>query len=265
MKKHLYLAGILMTTGLLLASCEEENAGGSTIANGLKEVAKGNYVIAATVGSGDNATNVLLTSDRLDDADYKITPTVQGLQNDGGTYWVFYGQKSLYALNYNDGAAGQTASYYLNTKKEMAKNSRTYELSRFTTYGLYNNYIMTTSTGDATIDGQSYTYTDKDSQSVTETYYPKHFKPAYIDAVNETATDGNGAADITLRSENFLGNGEYVTLAGLEQVGTHIYSAAVPMGLSRWGYIQTVDGKEHGYVREGFEDLVKTESGGSGS
>ena len=68
MKKHLYLAGILMTTGLLLASCEEENAGGSTIANGLKEVAKGNYVIAATVGSGDNATNVLLTSDRLDDA-----------------------------------------------------------------------------------------------------------------------------------------------------------------------------------------------------
>ena len=157
MKKHLYLAGILMTTGLLLASCEEENAGGSTIANGLKEVAKGNYVIAATVGSGDNATNVLLTSDRLDDADYKITPTVQGLQNDGGTYWVFYGQKSLYALNYNDGAAGQTASYYLNTKKEMAKNSRTYELSRFTTYGLYNNYIMTTSTGDATIDGQSYT------------------------------------------------------------------------------------------------------------
>lgn len=265
MKKHLYLAGILMTTGLLLASCEEENAGGSTIANGLKEVAKGNYVIAATVGSGDNATNVLLTSDRLDDTDYKITPTVQGLQNDGGTYWVFYGQKSLYALNYNDGAAGQTASYYLNTKKEMAKNSRTYELSRFTTYGLYNNYIMTTSTGDATIDGQSYTYTDKDGKSVTETYYPKHFKPAYIDAVNETATDGNGAADVTLRSENFLGNGEYVTLAGLEQVGTHIYSAAVPMGLSRWGYIQTVDGKEHGYVREGFEDLVKTESGGSGS
>lgn len=267
MKKKFFLAGsmAMAAIGMLLVSCEENNTNGTSFAGTLKEVAKGNYIIAATVGSGENTTDVLLTSDRLDDPEYKITPTVQGLQNDGGTYWVFYGQKSLYALNYNDGAAGQTASYYLNSKKEMAKNSRTYELSRFTTYGLFNDYIMTTSTGDAIIDGQSYTYTNKDGKSVTETYYPKHFKPAYINAVSETATDGNGAADIALRSENFLGNGEYVTLAGLEQAGTHIYSAAIPMGLSRWGYIQTVNGKDHGYVREGYDDLVKTESGGSGS
>lgn len=228
MKKRIYLAGsvAMAMAGILLVSCEENNTVGSSTSNGLKETTKGNYVIAATVGSGNNATNVLLTSDRLDDPDYKITPTVQGLQNDGGTYWIFYGQKSLYALNYNDGAAGQTASYYLNAQKEMAKNSRTYELSRFTTYGLYDNYIITTSTGDATIDGQSYTYTNKEGNSVTETYYPKHFKPAYINAANETATDGNGAADTSLRAENFLGNGEFVTLAGLEQVGTNIYSAA---------------------------------------
>lgn len=267
MKKNLFLVGYaaVVMTGMLTISCEEENLPGGTGPEGLTEVAKGNYVIAASVVSGANTTNVLLTADRIDDPAYKVTPTVQGLQNDGATYWVFYGQNSLFALNYNQGSAGQTASYYLKSNLEMAKNARTYELSRFTTYGFYNDYIITTSTGDATVDGQNYTYTDKDGQTVTETYYPQHFKPAYINAADETATDGNGAADAALRSENFLGNGEYVTLAGLEQVGTNLYAAAVPMGLSQWGYVQTVDGKAHGYVREGYEDLVKTESGGSGS
>ena len=267
MKKNLFLSTCttLLATGLLLVSCQEEGPATPTEVSNLTEVSKGNYVIAATVGTGNNETNVLLTADRLDDPNYKVTPTVQGTQNDGATYWVFYNQRSLFALNYNQGEAGQTASYSLNPAFEMTKDPRTYKLSRFTTYGFYNDYIMTTSSGSGTIDAQSYTYTDKSGQSLTETYYPRHFLPAYIDARNQTAKDGTGAGDIRLRAENFLGNGEYVTLAGLEQVGNYLYSAAVPMGLSQWGYIQTVDGREHGYVREGYEDLVKTESGGSGS
>ncbi len=267
MKKFSFISpsSILLTASLLLTACEENGPSTPDSLTSLTEVSKGNYVIAATVGTGNNETNVLLTADRLDDPNYKVTPTVQGTQNDGATYWVFYGEQSLFALNYNQGEAGQTASYSLNANFEMVKNSNTYKLSRFTTYGLYNDYIMTTSSGSGTIDAQSYTYTDKSGQSLTEPYYPNHFLPAYIDARNQTATDGSGAGDIRLRSENFLGNGEYVTLAGLEQVDNYLYSAAIPMGLSQWGYIQTVDGREHGYVREGYDDLVKTESGGSGS
>ena len=90
----------------------------------------------------------------------------------------------------------------------MVKNSNTYKLSRFTTYGFYDDYIMTTSTGNATIDAQNYTYTNKNGEQLTETYYPKHFLPAYIDAKSETAKDGTGAANLKLRSENLLGNGE---------------------------------------------------------
>lgn len=267
MKKFSSLTGFsaMLMTGLLFVSCEEDGPAVPSDVASMTEVSKGNYVIAASVGTGDNATNVLLTADRLDDPNYKVTPTVQGTQNDGATYWVFYGQKSLFALNYNQGEAGQTASYSMNPNFEMVKNSNTYKLSRFTTYGFYNDYIMTTSSGNGTIDGQNYTYTNTQGETLTETYYPKHFLPAYIDAKNETAKDGAGATNAKLRSENLLGNGEFVTLAGLEQVKNYLYSAAVPMGLSQWGYIQTVNGKEHGYVREGYEDLVKTESGGSGS
>lgn len=267
MKKFPFLAvsTAMMITGTTFISCEENGPSVPSDIDHMTEVPKGNYVIAASVGTGSNVTNILLTADRLDDPNYKVTPTVQGTQNDGATYWVFYGQKSLFGLNYNQGEAGQTASYNLNSNFEMTKNSNTYKLSRFTTYGFYNDYIMTTSTGNSTIDGQSYTYTNTKGETLTETYYPKHFLPAYIDALHETAKDGTGATNVKLRSENFLGNGEFVTLAGLEQVDSYLYSAAIPMGLSQWGYTQTVGGKEHGYVREGYEDLVKTESGGSGS
>ena len=251
--------------GMVFVSCEEDGPATPSGVENLTEVSTVKFVIAASVGTGNNATKVLLTADRLDDPTYKVTPTKQGTQNDGATYWVFYEQESLFALNYNQGEAGQTASYDLNSNFEMVKNSNTYKLSRFTTYGFYDDYIMTTSTGNATIDAQNYTYTNKNGEQLTETYYPKHFLPAYIDAKSETAKDGTGAANLKLRSENLLGNGEYVTLSGLEQNGTLLYAAAVPMGLSQWGYIQTVNGKEHGYVREGYEDLVKTESGGSGS
>ena len=66
-------------------------------------------------------------------------------------------------------------------------------------------------------------------------------------------------------SENFLGNGEYVTLTGMEQVGDKLYSAAVPMGLSQYGCMQKDDAGQYLWVKPGNEDLIKTESGGQGS
>ena len=56
-------------------------------------------------------------------------------------------------------------------------------------------------------------------------------------------------------SENFLGNGEFVTLAGILEHDKKIYSAAVPMGLSQYG--AAVDGGK--YILPGNETLVKTE------
>ena len=62
-------------------------------------------------------------------------------------------------------------------------------------------------------------------------------------------------------SENFLGNGEYVTLAGILERNNKLYSAAIPMGLSQYG--SATDGGK--WILPGNEDLVKTEDGGSNS
>lgn len=204
------------------------------------------YVIAATTSSSGTETDVLLVATRLDSG--TITTVGNGLQNDGATYWAFNQEKYLYALNYHQGNSGTTQSFYLNSSNSLTKRSLEYEVSRFTTWGNYDNYIMTTSTGDGLLTADE------------NGYIPQSIIISYLNTEAQTHTT-NDTGDEAYRSENYLGTGEYVTLAGLEQVDEKIYSAAIPMGLSQYG-TKYGDGQ---WVREGFEDLIKTESGGSNS
>lgn len=249
--KNYLLTGLFAATlaGMALASCSEDepNNGG----NG-DEAAKGNYVIAATVTSSSTDTYVLLTVPSLDEGE--VTTQGNGLVNEGATYWVFYGNRYLYALNYHQGEAGTTQSFQMDAVGALEKRSQEYYVNRFTTYGLYDRYIMTTSTGDGPSEL-------KDENG----YVPQSFLASYLDVENQTYTSNSVTVSTPFLSENFLGNGEYVTLAGLEQVGSKLYAAAVPMGLSQYGCMQKNEDGSYKWVRSGYEDLIKTESGGSGS
>ena len=259
MRKNFLFAGLLALAAAGMASCSDDD-GGNDSNNGalgtLTEASKGNYVIAATVEASGNSTNVLLTADRLDDPSCKVSATTQGLVNEGASYWIFYNDQMLYALKYHQGNAGTTQSFTLDAAFDMNKRAKEYELKRFTTYGLYNQYIMTTSSGDGPTE-----WNDENG------YTPKSFLISYLDVNNENVTS-NDTGNPAYLSENFLGNGEYVTLAGLEQVGDAVYAAAVPMGLSQYGCMQKDDnGNPHKWVRKDgdYASLIKTESGGSGS
>lgn len=249
--KNYLLTGLFAATlaAMALASCSEDepNNGG----NG-DEAAKGNYVIAATVTSSSTDTYVLLTAPSLDEGE--VTTQGNGLVNEGATYWVFYGNRYLYALNYHQGEAGTTQSFQMGAVGALEKRSQEYYVNRFTTYGLYDRYIMTTSTGDGPSEL-------KDENG----YVPQSFLASYLDVENQTYTSNSVTVSTPFLSENFLGNGEYVTLAGLEQVGSKLYVAAVPMGLSQYGCMQKNEDGSYKWVRSGYEDLIKTESGGSGS
>lgn len=251
-------AWALAMAGLSFTSCSDDIGAES---GGSSSTLTHPYVIAATV-TGSNATANILTS--APTLEGEITPS--GLVNDGATYWVFCDRKYLYALNYHQGESGTTYSYMRDPLTGALKQrTKEYYVTRFTTYGLYDNYIMTTSSGDGNTAW---------ADPVTG-YLPQMFKVSYLDIDNETftsntiSTDDNDAsvADKDYVCENFLGNGEYVTLAGLEQVGSKIYSAAVPMGLSQYGCQQFTDEArtQYKWVRPGYEDLIKTESGGTGS
>lgn len=251
MKTNQLLTGLFAAAlgGMALASCSEDES--NNPGNGAG-TSTGNYVIAATVTSSSADTKVLLTAPSLDEGE--VTTQGNGLVNEGATYWVFYANRYLYALNYSQGEAGTTQSFILNAAGTLEKRSQEYHVNRFTTYGYYDRYIMTTSTGDGPTDL-------KDENG----YVPQSFLASYLDVENQTYASNSVTASTPFLSENFLGNGEYVTLAGLEQVDSKLYAAAVPMGLSQYGCMQRDEDGRYKWVRPGYEDLIKTESGGSGS
>lgn len=208
---------------------------------------KGAFVFATTSqGSGTTTSNVLLTGDRLDEGN--LSTIGNGLLNDGATYWVFH-KNYLYALTYNQGNAGTTRSYILDSKGALRARDMEYRIKRFTSYGAFNNEIITSSTGD----GPS-------SLADSNGYLPKTLLLSYLDVVNETSRNNDTSSGV-YSVENYLGNGEYVTLAGLLQSGNRIFAGVAPMGLSQFG--AAYEGGK--WVRDGFSDLVRQEAGGSAS
>lgn len=204
------------------------------------------YVFATTIKGSNGTAYDLITGESIDEGN--LTTVNNGLINEGATQWVFH-KNYLYALSYNQGNAGTTRSYILGTDGEMMARSIEYNISRFSSYGTYNNDIITMSTGDGPA-----TMADKNG------YIPQTLLITYLDVVNETKRT-NDTSTGAYSMENFLGNGEYVTLSGAEQSGSKLYCGAIPMGLSQYG-VAYENGK---WVRPGFEHLIHTEAGGTGA
>ena len=234
----------LSTIALAVAACETTT---NNPTGGAQDNAAVRPYVLATEGTfTGNTTNALVSASTLDGGSVGMA---NGLVNDGASYWVFYKDKYLYGLTYNQGNAGTTRSYVMNEDYTLSARSAEYAVRRFTTYGIYDRYIMTFSTGDGPAE-----WADANG------FIPKSFLVSYLDVEAETYTTNDTLEEHYL-AENFLGNGEFVTLAGIEEVDGKIFSAAVPMGLSQYG-VKAEGGK---WIREGYADLVKTEAGGSGS
>ncbi len=239
---------VAIAAAFALSSCSdsdeptpEPNPGGGSAAD------ISGYVVASSVTASGNTTNVLLTSQTLDEG--SISTVNNGLVNDGATQWVFYKDKYLYGLTYNQGNAGTTRSFVLDSNGQLKARSGEFAVKRFTTFGIYDKYILTFSTGDGPTEW-------KDENG----YVPQSFLVSYLDVAAEEFTTNDTKNQVYLL-ENFLGNGEYVTLAGILERDSKLYTVAVPMWLSQYG-VKDGDGK---WILPGNEDLVKTESGGSGS
>lgn len=243
-RNYLGKISLAVLTAAALTACSEDNYTPEPPAAGNG----GGYVLATTTRDGQQTANVLLTSQSLDDG--SVSAVNNGLVNDGATEWVFYKDRYVYALTYNQGNAGTTRSYVMGTDGQVRPRSAEYKISRFTSFGKYGDYILTASTGSGPAE-----YADANGN------LPKMLLLTYLDVEAETATSSDSRQNKeTFMAENFLDNGEYVMLSGFEEANGKLYSGVVGMGLSAYG--SAIDGGR--YIRDGYEDLVKTESGGSG-
>lgn len=244
-KNYLNKISFAALMAVALTACSDDNGVPEVPVTGTDS----SFVLATSVKDGEQTANVLLTSQSLEEGSVSVRNN--GLVNDGATEWVFYKDRYLYALTYNQGNAGTTRSYVMGEDGQVHPRSAEYKVSRFTSFGQYGKYILSVSTGDGLVE-----YADADGN------LPRMLLLTYLDVEAETAkaSDSRGNKD-ALMAENFLGNGEYVTLSGFEEANGKLYSGIVGMGLSPYG--SAIDGGK--YIREGYEDLVKTESGGTGS
>ena len=233
------IAAVLLA-GSLLAACEKEETGGGSQG---RLPGKGNYIVSASAGSATGAANYLLRAESLDEGN--VTTQGYGLETATGTAWLFYGDEYLYRLQYNQGSQGVTTSYCM-SDDVLTTRPKEYNITRFTTYGIYGDNIVTVSAVD--------TDTKDEAGNIA-----KGLGITYLHAAAETTSTK------TVAGENFLGihggddTGEYVTLAGILEANGKLYTAVVPMGLSKYG-VKAENGR---WVK--YPELVKTEDGGSGS
>lgn len=107
------------------------------------------YVVSASATSAGSTSNYILKTASLESGE--ITPgSNNGFETATGTAWIFHSDKYLYRLQYNQGNEGVTTAYELNAAGSVAKRSNEYTITRFTTYGIYNDNIITSSAVDAT-------------------------------------------------------------------------------------------------------------------
>ena len=193
MRKYIKMVTATMIAVSLAACSENDDSVGDVTPDDSEtpDVSTGAvaFALATSVTDGDKTANVLLTSNELGSG--SVSPINNGLVNDGATEWVFYGDKYLYALTYNQGNAGTTRSYVLNSDGQMKARSAEYKVTRFTSFGKFGDYIISASTGDGLAE-----YADANGN------LPKMFLLTYLDVENETATQSDSKKKDNFMSEN---------------------------------------------------------------
>lgn len=228
-----FFLGIASLAAFSFTACSDEE---NNVVNPTKEEVSTAFIFSATNSEG--TANYIATVDSL--ATGQSTIVGNGLETYTGTEWFTYKDKYLFRLQYNQGNNGGTSAYFLNASGEIEQCEYTYDISRFTTYGIFGDYVMTAAAAaSSTVDSQG-----------NAAY---GLNVTYLNA--EAGTTRNREMLLT---ENFLGTGEYVTISGIVEANGKLYSAVIPLGLSAYGSA-IGDGQ---YIKEGNEDLMTVADNG---
>lgn len=231
-KSLLWVSAFAVSMGSFLASCSDDENG----TDGIKTV--NGYVLSVTA-SEDNGTSgatYLLAAESLDEG--SITALKSGVETASGTAWIYFKDKYLYNLQYNQGSAGETESYMLNANGEITTRPGVYSITRFVTYGICGDNVVTVSAVDTN---------DEDANGNKKKGLGFNFMHAADEALSTK----------TITAENYLNNGEFVTFAGFVEANGKVYTSVVPMGMSKWGV--------QNYTGSFDQTKVAQEAGGSSS
>lgn len=235
MKSSMFKMALGFCCSAALVSCGSDNenlANETNLEEQVKDINDGRIIVAATV----DGVNYLVPTTSLDEG--TISVVGKGLETEAGTYWVYKNNKYLFRLVYQKGNPGVGASYILNSNMTVSEHLA-YNFNRVTTYGSWGDNVITASAGDT-------------DQKDTNGNVAKGILFNYLNDQTGTVKTETHVA------ENYLDNGEYVSLAGFVEANNRLYTSVIPMGMSLYGVANYPD-------KVTDQDLITKEDGGSGS
>lgn len=192
----------LVALALFCSACSKSDNNGPE-----RESSDIEFFIAATSGEGSYLLAV------PDVSEGETTIVGQGLETDSYTAWVFPNQHTGIGLKYQKGDPGLGIGVGLGASGNIVRKGSDFQIiSRFTTYGPFQNKVLTIVQGIQTDD-----------------------KDNLFSTFNFIDPDKNNAVSTVTRSTtNLTGNGEYATLSGVVPFGSgEFLSAIVPSKLVR--------------------------------
>ncbi len=257
MKKN-YLFTSLALVAAVAAACSKDDAGSST-SSGSAEAKASTYVVAVSSTSSKAdpvGADYLLYTNELGAEDLTIKGA--GVESDlSSSQWYFYKDTRVFGLVYNDGGAVPAESYVMGEARPVY--GMDYTSYRFTTYGTWSDYMVTSSSN-------SY---DSVSTGVKEPYFNTEVYPRYM-YIGKYHNSNGEFVGTAFESDNYLGTGEYCSLAGFAESNGYLYATVYPMGVTAYAsvkYKSDLEATSKAYYGDSskYLDYVSTGWGGSNS
>ncbi len=222
MKKSRIFQSLFAVAAVAVAfsSCTKEE--GNDIVIDYAESGESRYVVVATPASG-SADIILYT----DDLSKNLTTVGYGRETgQTGSQWYFYNDEYVYGFKYADGDDVSVERYSLNGS---IVSSGSYIGNRFTTYGSWGDYVITSSS-----NAYSNYYSATGNTPIKESYYDSEVYPRYMQ-ISKYNTKSGKIEPVEFMSDNYLGTGEYTNFAGFAVSDGKLYVSVYPMGATAYG------------------------------
>ncbi len=253
MKKNYLFGALFLTAAVAVSSCTKDESVSTPVAKASTYV----VAVSSTKSSAEPVgADYLLYTDVLGSEDLTIKGA--GVESDlSSSQWYFYNDTRVFGLKYNDGGAVPAESYVMGEARPVY--GMDYTSYRFTTYGQWTDYMVTSASN-------SY---DSEPTGVKEPYYNTEVYPRYM-YVGKYHNSNGEFSGTAFESDNYLGTGEYCSLAGFAESNGYLYATVYPMGVTAYGYVKYAteleDTSEAYYgSKTDYKKYVSTGWGGSNS
>lgn len=198
--KKKFLLGILLGTSVIFSSCSNDDDDYVDINSKGK---KGDFFIAVKGASGE----YILQTDQLEGEDIHISSNV--LQLSMTDYLWSFNEGVAVGLVYQQGSAGIGYGFKLNTDSTLNEIAKFQISTRFTSYGFFDKYLVTSVGGQTPVDSNGNAI--KDDQGKDR-----------VDGATFVLRNANNFGinkEKTILTEELTTNGELITFSGVVDLG----------------------------------------------